>query len=47
MNKKFDFNKLFIFEMANNHCGNLKHGLNIIIQTVVSKQRVRPQVFGV
>ncbi|MCL5030743.1 MAG: N-acetylneuraminate synthase family protein [Bacteroidetes bacterium] len=30
MNNKFDFNDLFIFEMANNHQGNLEHGLKII-----------------
>lgn len=30
MNNKFDFNDLFIFEMANNHQGNLGHGLRII-----------------
>jgi sialic acid synthase SpsE/mannose-6-phosphate isomerase-like protein (cupin superfamily) len=30
MAKTFDFNKLFIFEMANNHAGNLKRGIEII-----------------
>lgn len=30
MNQHFDFNKLFIFEMANNHMGDLKHGISII-----------------
>jgi sialic acid synthase SpsE/mannose-6-phosphate isomerase-like protein (cupin superfamily) len=30
MSSGFDFNKLFIFEMANNHAGDLKHGVNII-----------------
>lgn len=30
MNRNFDFNKLFIFEIANNHCGDLKHGIDII-----------------
>lgn len=30
MNQDFDFNKLFIFEMANNHMGDLKHGISII-----------------
>lgn len=28
--KNFDFNGLFIFELANNHQGDLGHGLNII-----------------
>jgi len=30
MTSKFDFNGLFIFEMANNHQGSLDHGLEII-----------------
>lgn len=30
MSRNCDFNKLFIFDMANNHMGDLKHGLNII-----------------
>jgi sialic acid synthase SpsE/mannose-6-phosphate isomerase-like protein (cupin superfamily) len=29
-NDRFDFNNLFIFEMANNHQGSVKHGLRII-----------------
>lgn len=28
--KKFDFDELFIFDIANNHQGDLAHGLNII-----------------
>jgi len=28
--KQFDFNGLFIFDIANNHQGDLEHGLNII-----------------
>src|SRR3990167_3827046 len=28
--EKFDFNNLFTFEMANNHQGNIAHGLRII-----------------
>lgn len=28
--KKNHFNRLFIFEIANNHCGDVEHGLNII-----------------
>jgi hypothetical protein len=28
--KTVKFEKLFILEMANNHMGDLKHGLNII-----------------
>ncbi|MFA4990229.1 MAG: N-acetylneuraminate synthase family protein [Candidatus Omnitrophota bacterium] len=30
MGHNFNFNKLFIFELANNHMGDLKHGLSII-----------------
>jgi sialic acid synthase SpsE len=30
MNSRFNFNKLFIFEIANNHMGDLKQGLDII-----------------
>lgn len=28
--KKFDFNELFIYDLANNHQGDLEHGMNII-----------------
>ena len=30
LHTKFDFNDLFVFELANNHQGNLEHGLRII-----------------
>jgi len=30
MSCNFDFSRLFIFEMANNHSGDLRHGINII-----------------
>ncbi len=30
LDEKFDFNDLFIFEMANNHQGSLAHGIRII-----------------
>jgi len=30
MQQQFDFKDFFIFDMANNHQGNLEHGLNII-----------------
>ena len=30
MAHSFDFNKLFIFELANNHMGDLKHGISIM-----------------
>jgi len=33
MNYDFGFEKLFIFEMANNHMGDVKHGVNIIRET--------------
>jgi sialic acid synthase SpsE/quercetin dioxygenase-like cupin family protein len=41
--KVFDFNDLFVFDLANNHQGSLKHALNIIreIGTVVRKHKVR------
>lgn len=32
LNKKFHFENLFIFEMANNHQGDVEHGLRIINQ---------------
>lgn len=41
--REFDFNGLFIFDMANNHQGDLKHALNIIRAAgkVVRKTGVR------
>lgn len=39
MNQSFDFNKLFIFEMANNHGGDLGHGLDIIREISKSCKR--------
>jgi len=41
--RDFDFNQLFIYDMANNHQGDLKHGLNIIkeIGTVSNAAGVR------
>ena len=30
MNKKFDFKDLLILDMANNHQGDVEHGLNIV-----------------
>jgi sialic acid synthase SpsE/mannose-6-phosphate isomerase-like protein (cupin superfamily) len=30
MNSKFDFDDLFIFEMANNHQGDVQHGIRIV-----------------
>jgi len=30
VDKLIDFHRLFIFEMANNHCGDVKHGIDII-----------------
>lgn len=32
MNKSVNFDKLFIFELANNHAGDLNHGISIIRQ---------------
>ncbi len=28
--KKFDFEGLFIYDLANNHQGDLEHGMNIV-----------------
>jgi sialic acid synthase SpsE len=41
--KKFNFNNLFIYDMANNHQGDLEHGYNIIEQIgdVTNKVGVR------
>ena len=41
--KKNDFNDLFVFDLANNHQGSVEHGLSIIkeIGTIVAKHDVR------
>ena len=41
--KKFDFNDLFIFDMANNHQGSVEHGLKIIneMARIVKDNNVR------
>jgi len=41
--QKFDFNNLFVFEMANNHQGSVDHGLRIIreIADAVYAQGIR------
>ena len=43
---KFDFEDLFIFEMANNHQGSVEHGLRIVreIADVSKKAGVRGAV---
>ncbi|MDD5131495.1 MAG: N-acetylneuraminate synthase family protein [bacterium] len=43
MSKQFDFTRLFIFDLANNHQGDVGHGINIIkgIADVVKKHKVR------
>jgi len=40
---QFDFRNLFVFDMANNHQGDIEHGLNIIRQmgAVARKHGVR------
>ena len=45
-NQKFDFNDLFIFEMANNHQGLKEHGLKIInaMADIADRQGVRAAV---
>ncbi len=41
--KKFDFKKLFVLDLANNHQGDLNHGIKIIQETakVVKKNKIR------
>ena len=43
MQEKFDFDGLFIYDMANNHQGSLEHGLNIIreIAKVSNEEKVK------
>lgn len=43
MTNQFDFNNLFVFDMANNHQGDLQHGLHIIeeVGTVAKRHKVR------
>jgi sialic acid synthase SpsE/mannose-6-phosphate isomerase-like protein (cupin superfamily) len=43
MNENFDFRDLFVFDLANNHQGNVPHALNIIRETgaVARKHDVR------
>ena len=43
MNKSFDFNDIFVFDLANNHQGNVDHALKIIrnIGEVVRNNQVR------
>ena len=43
MKKNFDFNGLFIYDLANNHEGSLEHGIEIIksIGKVSKKHGVR------
>jgi len=44
--KSFDFKKLFIFDLANNHQGDLEHGLSIIkaIGELVRGYDIRPAI---
>lgn len=43
LREKFDFNSLFIFEMANNHQGSVEHGFRIIdaIADIAQKHSIR------
>jgi N-acetylneuraminate synthase len=43
MNRDFDFSRLYVFDLANNHQGRLQHGLRIIdeIGAVVAANQVR------
>lgn len=44
--EKFDFNNLFIFEMANNHQGSVEHGLRIIneMANIAQKYNIRAAI---
>lgn len=44
--EKFDFNNLFIFEMANNHQGSVEHGLRIInaMADIAKRHRIRAAI---
>ena len=44
--KKFDFNNLFVLDLANNHQGNLNHGLKIIRECskMVHKHKIRAAI---
>tara|TARA_B100000795_G_scaffold269589_1_gene259475 strand:+ start:6790 stop:8319 length:1530 start_codon:yes stop_codon:yes gene_type:complete len=44
--KNFDFNDLFVLDLANNHQGNLKHGLKIIQECskMVHKHNIRAAI---
>jgi len=44
--RKFDFDQLFILDMANNHQGDVEHGLRIIRETakVVREKGVRASI---
>ena len=46
MLSRFDFNDLFVLEMANNHQGDIEHGKRIIreLAAVVKKNGVRAAV---
>ena len=41
--KKFDFKNLFVLDLANNHQGDVNHGLKIIKETskVVKKNKIK------
>ena len=43
--KEFDFDGLFILDLANNHQGELDHGLNIINAGVLMAEYYRRQDF--
>ena len=44
--QKFDFNNLFVLDLANNHQGNLNHGINIIneVSKTVKKNKIRSAI---
>jgi len=46
MEQDFDFQNLFILDLANNHQGNVDHGLNIIqsVAEVIKNRRVRAAI---
>ena len=44
--KNFDFDNLFVLDLANNHQGSLKHGLKIIKECskMVHKHKIRAAI---
>ena len=43
---KFNLNNLFVLDLANNHQGNLQHGLNIIdkLAEITKKEKIKAAI---